>query len=169
MVRFGARKRKLRISFFSNWFKSIGLRIANYLSKQEKKLSFYQRKVFFFCFFGILGAFLVYITVSSVLSFNSKKGNKTGKVDKVDKTDKKGFSFGSIKAVSLLNSSSGISKERIKRDEESAKEDEKQILLIIKYLDSLKMSPDHSMYDDILKGNPGLIDSLEYIRRNLAN
>lgn len=151
MIKFNKRKAKTNyfiFSVFSNWFKYIGYRIANCLSKQEKKLSAGQRKILFFSLFGFLATIAICLTLNSFLNFG--KENKKSK----------NVSFGgSISPVFLINSS---------KESDHADMEVEQLRLFIKFMDSLKSADDHSAYDSLVKESPGLVDSLEYIKRYLT-
>lgn len=116
-------------------------KVAGYLSDKEQALSTARKKMYFFLFIGSFGSYFIYVIISG---FNLKSAP--------------GLNFGNIHA-SKIHDSPGSGQLNIR---------EIRVLNYITYLDSLKASHTGRVkYDSILKHNPGLMDTLTFIKSHV--
>lgn len=116
-------------------------KIAGYLSEKEQKLTTNRKKIYFFLFVGTFSIYFLYITVSGFFNPNTKPLN-----------------FGNIHSSKIheQNSTAGLSFREIR------------VLNYLRFLDSLKTTKSGKIrYDKIIKQNPGLIDTLTFIKSQI--
>lgn len=147
VIRFIGRA-KYNIAQKGNYYwNALNYRFANFLSQKERSITPQRRKLYFFLFVGFFGFVSLYILADGVNSFysflNGKKDNTSQRLN-----------FGSINTVPV--------RENPRPDNTR----EGRVFKFIAYLDSLKSTPAGRIkYDSINKARPGLIDSLNYIKR----
>lgn len=116
-------------------------RVAEYLSEKEQRLSTNRKKVYFFLFVGIFSSYFLWLTVSSFFIKPHQDLN-----------------FGNIHASKIPET---INPGRLTFHE-------MRVLNYIRFLDSLKTTASGKIkYDRILKSNPGLMDTLTFIKSQI--
>lgn len=116
-------------------------KVAGYLSEKEQKLTTNRKKIYFFLFVGTFSSYFLYITVSGFFNPNTTA-----------------LKFGNIHSSKIheQNNTGGLSFREIR------------VMNYLQFLDSLKTTKSGKIrYEKIIKQNPGLIDTLTFIKSQI--